>query len=393
MNDAERKTPRRRPAAWKAACVALCAQAVLSAAPPVAAQDPDFGPPGSVFVLRALGRCLEVNEPQLPVDGARVQLQRCDGQPNQAWRHERGRLVNVASGRCLDVHGPDAGLNGARVQVVGCSAAPNQQWRLERGGQLVVRVDERCLEAEVPAEPSAGEAAPGSGPGAAAPTPAPWQAFERRRPLLRAQTWDCRGAPWQRWRVSPLPVAAGPAVPPAPPSMPAPPRTRDVEAGPLFSNAEAAQKCPRACAPGRWTGQWVTTVPGRMSVCGCAFDGGTAPPSPVPPAPPSPSGPAQPQAMPAERFDELVRVLDEEAFPSNALRTLEMVARDQRFMVDQVSQLFEVFPFPRDRLRVVEITLPRVIDRANTFRWLSAFDFERDKAEVRRLIEAQGRGR
>jgi len=382
MNDAQRKTSGRRWAAGKVACLVVGAHAVLSAAMPAAAQDPDFGPPGAVFVLRAMGRCLEVNEPQLQVDGARVQLQRCDGQPNQAWRHDRGRLVSVANGRCLDVHGPDAGQNGARVQVVACSAAPNQQWRLDRGGQLVVRVDERCLEAEVPAEPPSGEAAPPSGP-AAAP---PWQALERRRPLLRAQTWDCRGVPWQRWRVTPLPASAGPAAPPAP-TVPAPPRTRDVEAGPLFSNADAAQKCPRVCAPGQWTGRWATTVPGRMSVCGCAFEGGGAP------VPPTPPGPAEPQPMPAERFDELVRVLEEEAFPSNALRTLEMVARDQRFSVDQVSRIFEVFPFPRDRLKVIEITLPRVIDRVNTFRWLSAFDFERDKAEARRLIEAQGRGR
>jgi hypothetical protein len=53
---------------------------------PALAQDAGFGPPGTPFVLRTQGHCLEVNEPQVQVDGARVQLGRCDGRPHQAWR-------------------------------------------------------------------------------------------------------------------------------------------------------------------------------------------------------------------------------------------------------------------------------------------------------------------
>jgi hypothetical protein len=49
--------------------------------------------------------------------------------------------------------------------------------------------------------------------------------------------------------------------------------TKDVPAGPIWSNAEAPGICPGVCAHagGRWTGAWVTTIPGEMSVCGCAF--------------------------------------------------------------------------------------------------------------------------
>lgn len=44
----------------------------------------------------------------------------------------------------------------------------------------------------------------------------------------------------------------------------------DVFAGPIFSNDDAKVKCPVAAvaANGVWNGQWVTTVPGIMSVCG-----------------------------------------------------------------------------------------------------------------------------
>jgi hypothetical protein len=44
----------------------------------------------------------------------------------------------------------------------------------------------------------------------------------------------------------------------------------DVEAGPIWSNDDAQDKCPQVCSShGGWNGQWTTTEPGTMSVCGC----------------------------------------------------------------------------------------------------------------------------
>lgn len=45
----------------------------------------------------------------------------------------------------------------------------------------------------------------------------------------------------------------------------------DVKAGPIWNNGDAQMKCPSVCqkAGGKWNGQWNTTVPGKMSVCGC----------------------------------------------------------------------------------------------------------------------------
>jgi len=328
--------------------------ALLGVASAAVAGEAEFGPAGAAFVLRAQGRCLEVNEPQLRVDGARVHLQRCDGEPHQTWRRERGRIVNVANGRCLDLHGPDAGFNGGRVQTVACSNAPNQQWELEQG-RLLVRVDGRCL--------LAGRAH-GAGEG------------DRRGAWSSAMTWDC-GAQGASWQALPPPAPIAP-----PPPVVAPPRVRDLEAGPLFNQGEAERKCPAVCAPARWSGRWVTTVPGRMSVCGCVDE---APPAPAV----LPGGP-----MAEGRFGELVRLLESEAFPANALHTLEMVARDHRFDTDQVRRLFGPFPFGRDRLRVLEIALPRLVDRPDAYRLIDAFDFDSEKAEARRLVDrASGAGR
>ncbi len=42
------------------------------------------------------------------------------------------------------------------------------------------------------------------------------------------------------------------------------------DAGPIWSNDDAATKCPAVCvAPSKWNGQWRTTVPGKMSSCDC----------------------------------------------------------------------------------------------------------------------------
>lgn len=48
----------------------------------------------------------------------------------------------------------------------------------------------------------------------------------------------------------------------------------DVDAGPIWNQADAQHKCPAVCqgVGGKWNGQWTTTVPGQMSVCGCVQD-------------------------------------------------------------------------------------------------------------------------
>jgi hypothetical protein len=68
----------------------------------------------------------------------------------------------------------------------------------------------------------------------------------------------------------PPPYLPPPPPPYMPPPPPPPPRSIQREAGPIWNNGDANSKCPAVCGPGmRWSGQWRTTVPGRMSVCEC----------------------------------------------------------------------------------------------------------------------------
>lgn len=56
------------------------------------------------------------------------------------------------------------------------------------------------------------------------------------------------------------------------------PESMDVEAGPIWDNDHARERCPESIAEWgeehgtdgspRWNGQWTTTIPGEMSVCG-----------------------------------------------------------------------------------------------------------------------------
>lgn len=47
--------------------------------------------------------------------------------------------------------------------------------------------------------------------------------------------------------------------------------SRDIQAGPIWSNQHAQQVCPRVCSNQgmTWDGNWRTTQWGRMSVCSC----------------------------------------------------------------------------------------------------------------------------
>lgn len=47
----------------------------------------------------------------------------------------------------------------------------------------------------------------------------------------------------------------------------------DVDAGPIWDNGAAQTTCPKVCGGSglAWNGQWTTTVPGTMSVCGCCI--------------------------------------------------------------------------------------------------------------------------
>lgn len=71
-----------------------------------------------------------------------------------------------------------------------------------------------------------------------------------------------------------------------------------VQAGPIWNQTDAQQKCPAVCGPRGWTGQWRTTQPGVMSVCDCAPQGPVVVPVPPPGPGPGPGGGWGPRVAP-----------------------------------------------------------------------------------------------
>ena len=139
------------------------------------------------FLLKNGNKCLDVNGPQVQVNGARVQLWDCHGGVNQQWRMERGgRIVSMANNRCLDLNGPDTGDNGGRIQVWDCHGGPNQHWRHERGA-LIVQADNRCLDVHGP---------------------------DIGQNRAHVQSWDCHFGPNQQWIIEPVAPQAPPAQAP-----------------------------------------------------------------------------------------------------------------------------------------------------------------------------------
>lgn len=76
-----------------------------------------------------------------------------------------------------------------------------------------------------------------------------------------AQNGKALPPPWIWWDTFGLPAVAK--------------TPHDVNAGPIWDNADAQTKCPTVCSKDGsiWNGQWKTTIPGQMSVCGCLQNG------------------------------------------------------------------------------------------------------------------------
>ena len=112
------------------------------------------------------------------------------------------------------------------------------------------------------------------------------------------------------------------------------------------------------------------------------------PPPGYPPVVVQPPPPAQPvvQPMPANSFRQLVDAMHRESFSNDRLRILEQAAPSNWFLVQQVQEILGQFEFPADRLKAVRALRGRILDTNNSFQLYGAFEFPRDKEELRRIL-------
>ncbi|MFY0582887.1 DUF4476 domain-containing protein [Cystobacter fuscus] len=112
-----------------------------------------------------------------------------------------------------------------------------------------------------------------------------------------------------------------------------------------------------------------------------ARGGYNGPPS-RPPAPPAPAV----SAIPEQRLRDILNAVSRESFSSEKLRVLETASRGDYFLVSQVARAVDQFSFSADRLAVVRMLWPRVLDRQNGYQLNGSFSFSNDKQELQRII-------
>lgn len=102
------------------------------------------------------------------------------------------------------------------------------------------------------------------------------------------------------------------------------------------------------------------------------------------PPPPPPQTGVTP--MPEQDFRNLLGAMQRESFANDRLRILEQASPNNWFVVAQVQQVLGLFDFPADRLRAVRLMRSRILDTNNFFQLYGAFEFPRDKDELKRIL-------
>ncbi|RKH38865.1 DUF4476 domain-containing protein [Corallococcus llansteffanensis] len=116
----------------------------------------------------------------------------------------------------------------------------------------------------------------------------------------------------------------------------------------------------------------------------------------LPPPPgnyPAPQPPPPPVVRPIAdaQFRSLTQAMVREAFPRDKLRVLSQVAPNENFLVSHVLTLLGQFPHSNDKLEVVRVMRPALLDPQNGFELYQAFPFSSDKQKLQEILDNGGR--
>jgi hypothetical protein len=104
-------------------------------------------------------------------------------------------------------------------------------------------------------------------------------------------------------------------------------------------------------------------------------------------APPPP--PAAPVAlgMAEGDFTALLEAIEAASFSEEKRGVVATAAKNFQFSTEQVGQLIDAMSFSADKLKTLELTRGRLVDRQNSFKLLSHFTFSNDKEQAQRLLK------
>jgi Domain of unknown function (DUF4476) len=91
-------------------------------------------------------------------------------------------------------------------------------------------------------------------------------------------------------------------------------------------------------------------------------------------------------AMSESEFRKLKSNVENEDFADDQTSVVRIAAKSKYFNIDQLIRLLDVFSFEEDKIELVRIVYPQVVDPDNAHNLLGAFTYSDDKEEVEEII-------
>ncbi|AFH50330.1 Hypothetical protein IALB_2627 [Ignavibacterium album JCM 16511] len=87
-----------------------------------------------------------------------------------------------------------------------------------------------------------------------------------------------------------------------------------------------------------------------------------------------------------KEFAELCEKIKSEGFESDKIYVIQLAAKYNRFTVAQLITLIDLMSFSNDKIEVVKIVYPNVVDKYNSHLIINAFTHSSDKERVKKII-------
>ena len=107
---------------------------------------------------------------------------------------------------------------------------------------------------------------------------------------------------------------------------------------------------------------------------------------PPPPPPPPPPGP---MAIAPADFARIVQGIDKQSFADAKIDVLKTAMGSNLFTVAQVALLVDKLTFSENKLEVVRLLNPRILDRNHVFELYEHFTFDSDKTALKQILDAR----
>jgi len=92
------------------------------------------------------------------------------------------------------------------------------------------------------------------------------------------------------------------------------------------------------------------------------------------------------KAMSDSEFQRLLTNVKNETFADDMTSVVRVAANSKYFTCNQLVQLVDAFSFADEKIDIVRIVYPRVVDKGNAHNILGAFTYSDDKKEVEQII-------